>query len=187
MAAASIPAGFFRAHTALKGLTIQEKLVRMNSFRLAGRTMAGPMATFAAAGAAYAAADCITQQQLGRRDTLTGVMGGLAVGAVVGLKRGSLIQGIGFGSLCAGVMLVTDFFRCARAWAGLGWDGVGWVGGCMAGRRSSPAGAQGQPFADRTGNGRACLLGHGDEGPCPKAGAWELLAPATWPRPSRRN
>lgn len=54
MAAASVPVGFFRAHADLKHLTIQEKLVRMNSFRVAGRAMAGPMATFAAAGAAYA-------------------------------------------------------------------------------------------------------------------------------------
>lgn len=55
-------------------------------------------------------ADCLTQDYLGRRDTLTGVVGGLAVGAVVGLKRGSLVQGVGYGALCAGVMLVADFF-----------------------------------------------------------------------------
>lgn len=68
------------------------------------------MATFAAAGAAYAAADCATQAYLGRHDTLSGVVGGLAVGAVIGLKRGSLAAGVGFGGLCAGAMLVTDFF-----------------------------------------------------------------------------
>lgn len=56
-------------------------------------------------------ADCLTEDYLGRKDTLSGVMGGLAVGAVFGLKRGSLISGIGFGALCAGAMLVTDFFR----------------------------------------------------------------------------
>ena len=55
-------------------------------------------------------ADCATQDYLGRRDTLTSVMGGLAVGAVVGLKRGSLAQGVGYGALCAGAMRVTDFF-----------------------------------------------------------------------------
>ncbi|GBF95807.1 hypothetical protein Rsub_08243 [Raphidocelis subcapitata] len=109
MGLVSVPVGFFRAHADLKHLTIQEKLVRMNSFRVAGRAMAGPLATFAAAGAAFGAADCLMQDVLGRRDTLTGVVGGLAVGAVVGLKRGSLISGIGFGALCAGVMLVTDF------------------------------------------------------------------------------
>jgi hypothetical protein len=130
-----VPVGFFRAHAALKGLTIQEKLVRMNSFRLAGRTMVGPMATFAAAGAAYAVGDCITQSQLGRRDTLSGVVGGLAVGAVIGLKRGSLIQGIGYGSLCAGLMLVTDFFTCAGGLRGFQRSQQPW--GC--GRCALPA------------------------------------------------
>lgn len=110
MAAVSLPVGFFHAHGNLKTLTIQEKLVRMNSFRVAGRALAGPMVTFAAAGAAYAAGDCLTQEFLGRHDTLSGVVGGVAVGAVFGLKRGSLIQGIGYGALCAGAMLVTDFF-----------------------------------------------------------------------------
>lgn len=109
MALASVPVGFFRAHADLKHLTIQEKLVRMNSFRVAGRAMAGPMATFAAAGAAFGLADCLTQDYLGRRDTLTGVVGGLAVGAVVGLKRGSLAAAFGYGAACAGAMLVTDF------------------------------------------------------------------------------
>ncbi len=111
MAAASIPVGFFRAHENLKSLTIQEKLIKMNSFRVTGRAMAGPLATFAAAGAAFGAAECLTQDYLGRRDTLTGVVGGLAVGGVIGLKRGSLVQGIGFGALCAGAMLVTEFIR----------------------------------------------------------------------------
>jgi len=110
MAGASIPVGFFRAHEALKHLTIQEKLVRMNSFRLTGRVMAGPLLTFAAAGAAFGAADCLVQDYLGRKDTLSGVAGGLAVGAVIGLKKGSLIAGVGYGAACAGAMLVTDFF-----------------------------------------------------------------------------
>ncbi|KAI8472694.1 MAG: hypothetical protein J3K34DRAFT_413328 [Monoraphidium minutum] len=110
MAGASIPVGFFRAHAALKTLTIQEKLIKMNSFRVAGRALAPPMATFAAAGAAYAVADCVMQDFLGRRDTLTGVVGGLAVGGVIGLKRGSLVQGVGYGCLCAGAMLIADFF-----------------------------------------------------------------------------
>jgi hypothetical protein len=56
MAAASVPVGFFRAHGDLKKLTIQEKLIRMNSFRVTGRALWGPMATFAAAGAAFAGA-----------------------------------------------------------------------------------------------------------------------------------
>jgi hypothetical protein len=55
-------------------------------------------------------ADCVTQDYLGRDDSLSGVVGGLAVGAVFGLKRGSLVAGIGVGGLCAGAMLVTDFF-----------------------------------------------------------------------------
>jgi hypothetical protein len=120
MGAVSALPSFFRAHEALKKLTVQEKLVRMNSFRTAGRAMAGPFVTFAAAGAAYGAVECLTQDYLGREDTLQGVMGGLAVGTVIGLKRGSLIQGIGFGALCAGAMLVTDFFTCVCV--GRGWE-----------------------------------------------------------------
>lgn len=81
----------------------------MNSFRVAGPAIAGPMVTFAAAGAAFGAADCAMQHYLGRRDSLTAVVGGLAVGGVLGLRKGSMPATLGYGAAAAGVMLVVDF------------------------------------------------------------------------------
>lgn len=111
MAAVGVPVGFFRAHAALKRLTIAEKLVRMNSFRVATPVILGPVATLAAAGAAFAATDCAAEEALGRGGALPGVLGGLAVGAVFGLKHASLSRGLGVGAACAGFMLAADFFE----------------------------------------------------------------------------
>eukprot|EP00882_Tetradesmus_deserticola_P022127 GHRQ01024013.1.p3 GENE.GHRQ01024013.1~~GHRQ01024013.1.p3 ORF type:complete len:139 (+),score=74.93 GHRQ01024013.1:731-1147(+) len=109
MGAAGIPVGFFRAHVTLKDLTLAQKMQRWQNVKLTARIMANPMATFAAAGFAFAAADCSMKNYLGREDTLTGIMGGAAVGAVLGLKTNSGVNAIKYGALVAGAMIVTDF------------------------------------------------------------------------------
>jgi len=67
------------------------------------------MATFAACGLAYGAAECLTQEYLGREDSLTGIMGGIAVGVVAGLKKGSLASAMAIGGAMAGAVVVSDF------------------------------------------------------------------------------
>jgi hypothetical protein len=86
----------------LQSLTLAEKMQRWANIQRTARIMINPMATFAACGFAFAAAQCASYHNLGREDTLNGVVGGAAVGAVIGLKRASLAAAIGYGSLFAG-------------------------------------------------------------------------------------
>ncbi|KAF6264765.1 hypothetical protein COO60DRAFT_1624134 [Scenedesmus sp. NREL 46B-D3] len=109
MGAAGIPVGFFRAHVALKDRTLAEKMQRWQNVKLTARIMANPIATFAAAGLAFAAAECNMKNYLGREDTLNGIVGGAAVGAVLGLKTNSGANALKYGALFAGAMVVTDF------------------------------------------------------------------------------
>lgn len=86
----------------LQRLTLEEKMQKWNNVKLTARIMGNPMATFAACGLAYATADCATQRYLGREDPLSGVMGGVAVGVVLGLKQHSVPQALGYAALFAG-------------------------------------------------------------------------------------
>lgn len=106
-----VPIGFFQAHEALKHMSIQDKLVRMNSFRVATPLIVGPVATLAAAGAAYAATDCAAQAALGGPTLLTSVLGSVGVGAVFGLQRSCIATGVGSAAACAGAILAADFFQ----------------------------------------------------------------------------
>jgi hypothetical protein len=58
--------------------------------------------SFAAAAAAAAAAECNMKNYLGREDTLNGIVGGAAVGAVLGLKTNSGANALKYGALFAG-------------------------------------------------------------------------------------
>lgn len=109
MGAAGIPVGFFRAHVTLKDLTLAEKMQRWNNVKLTARIMANPMGTFAAAGLAFGFVDCTMRNYMGRDDSLTGMVGGLAAGAVMGLRTNSAANAIKYGSLFALGMLVQDF------------------------------------------------------------------------------
>jgi hypothetical protein len=96
---------------------------RWRNIKLTGRIMANPMATFAAAGFAFGAADCAMRDFLGRDDVLTGMVGGAAAGAVMGLRANSGGVGIKYGALFAGEV-------CVWGW---GWGACmccgGWLGG----------------------------------------------------------
>eukprot|EP00877_Chromochloris_zofingiensis_P002576 jgi/Chrzof1/12319/Cz06g30060.t1 len=94
----------------LQRLTLEEKMQKWNNVKLTARIMGNPMATFAACGLAYATADCATQRYLGREDPLSGVMGGVAVGVVLGLKQHSVPQALGYAALFAGATIVVNFF-----------------------------------------------------------------------------
>jgi hypothetical protein len=109
MAAAGVPIGFFRAHVTLKDLTLAEKLQRFNNLKRTARIMANPMFTFAACGFAFAAADCSMQNYLGRDSTLTGIVGGIAAGSVLGLKTNSAPNAVKYSALFAAGMIVADF------------------------------------------------------------------------------
>eukprot|EP00879_Flechtneria_rotunda_P001139 GHRR01001283.1.p1 GENE.GHRR01001283.1~~GHRR01001283.1.p1 ORF type:complete len:156 (+),score=54.11 GHRR01001283.1:204-671(+) len=109
LAAAGLPVGFFRAHATLKNRTLAEKMQRWNNFKLTGRILANPMATFAACGFAYTAANCEMRKYLARDDVLNGMVGGIAAGTVLGLKTNSSVNALKYSVLFAGAMLVTDF------------------------------------------------------------------------------
>lgn len=109
MAAGSIPVGFFRAHATLKNLTLAEKMQRWRNVKLTGSIMANPMATFAAAGLAFGFTDCTMRNYMGRDDTLTGIVGGLAAGAVMGLRTNNAGNALKYGSFFALGMLACDF------------------------------------------------------------------------------
>lgn len=109
MAVAGVPVGFFKAHVTLKDMTLQEKMQRWQNVKLTARIMANPMATFAAAGFAYKATECSMRHYLGREDSLNSMVGGAAVGAVLGLKANSGAVALKYGALVAGTMLITDF------------------------------------------------------------------------------
>lgn len=83
-------------------MTLAEKMQRWQNLKLTARIMANPMATFAAAGFAYAAAECNMKNYLRREDPLNGVVGGIAVGAVLGLKTNSAFNALKYGALFAG-------------------------------------------------------------------------------------
>jgi len=83
---------------------------RWSNVKRTARIVADPVATFAASGGAYAAAECATEARLGREDSSAGMAGGAAVGAVLGLKAGSIASGIGYAGLFAGLSLVSDFY-----------------------------------------------------------------------------
>ncbi|WIA16886.1 hypothetical protein OEZ85_013813 [Tetradesmus obliquus] len=109
MAVAGVPVGFFKAHVTLKDMTLQEKMQRWQNVKLTARIMANPMATFAAAGFAYKATECSMRHYLGREDSLNSMVGGAAVGAVLGLKANSGAVALKYAALVAGTMLITDF------------------------------------------------------------------------------
>lgn len=110
MGMVGVPVGFFRAHETLKKLSLDEKMQRWKNVKRTAGILSGPVGTFAACGFAYAAAECLTREYLGRDDSMTGIVGGLAVGTVLGLKRGSFIQGVGYGALFAGASILADFY-----------------------------------------------------------------------------
>lgn len=109
MAAGSVPVGFFRAHATLKDLTLAEKMQRWQNVKLTAGIMAKPMATFAAAGLAFAATDCSMRNYMGREDVLTGVVGGLAAGAVMGLRTNNAGNALKYGALFAAGQVACDF------------------------------------------------------------------------------
>ncbi|KAF8065732.1 hypothetical protein HT031_002792 [Scenedesmus sp. PABB004] len=109
LGAAGVPVGFFRAHVTLKDLTLAQKMQRWQNVKLTARLLANPMATFAACGFAYAAAECETRRYLGRRDVLSGIVGGAAAGCVLGLKTNSAPNALKYSALFAGAMVVTEF------------------------------------------------------------------------------
>jgi hypothetical protein len=102
---------------------------RWANIQRTARIMVNPMATFAACGFAFAAAQCASYHNLGREDTLNGVVGGLAVGAVIGLKRASLASAIGYGSMFAGVVWGEEWGRRWGRAAGVVQQGPGFMGG----------------------------------------------------------
>jgi len=119
MAAGSVPVGFFRAHATLKNLTLAEKMQRWRNVKLTAGIMANPMATFAAGGLAFAFADCTMRNYMGRDDSLTGIVGGLAAGAVVGLRTNNAGNALKYGSFFALGMVACDFLtRIAPATLG---------------------------------------------------------------------
>eukprot|EP00775_Hariotina_reticulata_P012927 gene12927-13055_t len=109
LGAAGVPVGFFRAHVTLKDLTLAEKMQRWKNVKLTARIMASPMGSFAATGFAFAAADCAMQNYMGREDPLTGIVGGLAAGAVQGLRTNSAYNALKYGAVFAAGMVVADF------------------------------------------------------------------------------
>lgn len=86
----------------MQDLTLAEKMQRFNNLKRTARIMANPMFTFAACGFAYAAADCSMQNYLGRESTLTGIVGGIAAGSVLGLKTNSAPNAVKYSALFAG-------------------------------------------------------------------------------------
>jgi hypothetical protein len=75
---------------------------RWRNIKLTAGIMAAPMATFAAGGLAFAFADCSMRNYMGRDDVLTGIVGGLAAGAVMGLRTNSAANALKYGTLFAG-------------------------------------------------------------------------------------
>lgn len=110
MAGVAVPVGFFRAHATLKDLTLAEKMQRFNNFKRTARIMANPMFTFAACGFAFQAADCSMENYLGRESTLTGLVGGIAAGCVLGLKSNSAFNAVKYSALFGAGMILADFF-----------------------------------------------------------------------------
>lgn len=86
----------------MQDLSLAEKMRRFNNFKRTAVIMANPMFTFAACGFAFAAADCSMQNYLGRESTLTGIVGGIAAGAVMGLKTGSAPAAVKYSALFSG-------------------------------------------------------------------------------------
>jgi len=88
--------------------------------KLTGSIMANPMATFAAAGLAFGFTDCTMRNYMGRDDTLTGIVGGLAAGAVMGLRTNNAGNALKYGSFfarkqgCEGVSRVLRGCRVGR-------------------------------------------------------------------------
>ena len=108
-AAAGAATGFFRVHAHSKTLSLAEKnRVGANLLASAGR-VAGPVGYYTAVGLAFSGAQCLAQQASGERDAVSGIIGGAAAGAVVGLRRASLPAAVGFGMLFASGSLLADF------------------------------------------------------------------------------
>jgi hypothetical protein len=79
---------------------------RWQNVKLTGRIMAKPMGSFAATGFAFAAAECAMHNYMGRDDPLTGIVGGLAAGAVQGLMTNSAYNALKYGAVFAGELLL---------------------------------------------------------------------------------
>ena len=86
----------------LQNLTLAEKMQRWRNVKLTAGIMANPMATFAAGGLAFAFADCTMRNYMGRDDILTGIVGGLAAGAVMGLRTNNAGNALKYGAFFAG-------------------------------------------------------------------------------------
>lgn len=112
LGAFGVGVGFFKAHEEYKRLTLQEKLAmtRLDNFRRTLRIMSPPVALFAAAGSAFAATECLSERLIGKQDARSGILGGFAAGAVVGLARGNFGSALGASLLFALGSVTADFF-----------------------------------------------------------------------------
>jgi hypothetical protein len=75
---------------------------RWRNIKLTAGFMANPMATFAATGLAFAYTECSMRNYMGRDDILTGVVGGLSAGAVMGLRTNNAGNALKYGAFFAG-------------------------------------------------------------------------------------
>jgi hypothetical protein len=88
---------------------------RWQNIKLTGGIMARPMGTFAAAGLAFGYADCSMRNYMGRDDILTGIVGGLSAGAVMGLRTNNAGNALKYGAFFAGEALWGGDL-CGGAW-----------------------------------------------------------------------
>lgn len=85
-----------------------ERNQALPALRKTGKVMLGYGTYFAAVGGAYALADAAAQDIRGKKDIWNGVLGGLAAGAVIGVRAGNMPVGVGAAAALAAVSALVD-------------------------------------------------------------------------------
>lgn len=86
----------------LQTVSIADKRALAANFLKTAKIMVPPTLYYGAIGVAFSGTQCAVEKINGERDAVSGILGGVAAGAVVGLRNGSLPGAIGFGMLFAG-------------------------------------------------------------------------------------
>eukprot|EP00244_Chara_vulgaris_P010373 TRINITY_DN474_c0_g1_i1.p1 TRINITY_DN474_c0_g1~~TRINITY_DN474_c0_g1_i1.p1 ORF type:complete len:157 (-),score=36.54 TRINITY_DN474_c0_g1_i1:583-1053(-) len=87
---------------------VVERNQSLPALKRTAKVMGSYGATFAAIGGVFAATDCLAERLRGKKDLLNGVIGGMAAGAVIGLRAGSLPYGLGASAAFAAMSAIVD-------------------------------------------------------------------------------
>lgn len=86
----------------MQTLSLSEKNAVAANFLKSAKITGAPAVYYTAIGLAYSGTQCAVEKINGERDAVSGIIGGLAAGAVVGLKSQSVPGAVGFGLFFAG-------------------------------------------------------------------------------------